>query len=98
VCVCVCVCVCRYVGAWVRDLMRLRCHNDNKSNASACACAHVHFALVFVVTSVFFWQIDVLDIVPTSLHQRCSIFLGSKLDVDEADTYHGRHIDCINGN
>jgi fructose-1,6-bisphosphatase I len=29
-------------------------------------------------------KIDVLDLVPDAIHQRCPIFLGSKLDVDDA--------------
>lgn len=29
-------------------------------------------------------SVDVLDVVPTSIHQRCPIYLGSKLDVEEA--------------
>ena len=27
---------------------------------------------------------NVLDLVPTSIHQRCPIYLGSKLDVEDA--------------
>lgn len=32
-------------------------------------------------------KIDILDIVPTSIHQRSPIYLGSKLDVEEALSY-----------
>jgi fructose-1,6-bisphosphatase I len=32
-------------------------------------------------------KIDILDIVPTSIHQRCPVYLGSKLDVEEALSY-----------
>lgn len=28
---------------------------------------------------------SVLDIVPTSIHERCPIFLGSKTDIDEVE-------------
>lgn len=30
---------------------------------------------------------EILDVVPTSIHQRCPIYLGSKLDVEEALSY-----------
>lgn len=29
-------------------------------------------------------RIDILDVVPESIHQRCPIYLGSKADVEEA--------------
>lgn len=32
-------------------------------------------------------KIDVLDVVPKAIHQRVPIYLGSKLDVDEALSY-----------
>jgi len=32
-------------------------------------------------------KIDILDVVPTGIHQRCPIYLGSKLDVEEALSY-----------
>lgn len=31
--------------------------------------------------------VDILDIVPQSIHERAPIYLGSKLDVDEALSY-----------
>lgn len=30
---------------------------------------------------------DVLDLEPHSLHERCAIFIGSKHDVDEAESF-----------
>lgn len=32
-------------------------------------------------------KIDILDIVPKSIHQRVPIYLGSRLDVEEALSY-----------
>lgn len=32
-------------------------------------------------------KVDILDVVPQAIHQRCPIYLGSKLDVDEALSY-----------
>lgn len=32
-------------------------------------------------------KIDILDVVPKAIHERCPIYLGSKLDVDEALSY-----------
>ncbi|XP_037044178.1 fructose-1,6-bisphosphatase 1 [Bradysia coprophila] len=32
-------------------------------------------------------KVDILDVVPQSIHQRCPIYLGSKLDVEEALSY-----------
>lgn len=32
-------------------------------------------------------KIDILDVVPEAIHQRVPIYLGSKLDVEEALTY-----------
>lgn len=32
-------------------------------------------------------KIDILDVVPSSIHQRCPVYLGSKLDVEEAISY-----------
>lgn len=32
-------------------------------------------------------SVDILDIIPQSIHERAPIYLGSKLDVDEALSY-----------
>lgn len=32
-------------------------------------------------------KINILDVVPEQIHQRCPIYLGSKLDVEEALSY-----------
>ena len=32
-------------------------------------------------------KVDILDIIPTTIHERAPIYLGSKLDVEEALSY-----------
>jgi fructose-1,6-bisphosphatase I len=32
--------------------------------------------------------VDILDLQPQGLHERCAIFLGSRQDVDEAESFH----------
>lgn len=88
----------RYVGSMVADVHRTikyggifiypaTTESPNGKLRLLYECNPMAFIITQAGGKASTGKIDILDVVPQSIHQRCPIFLGSKLDVEEALSY-----------
>eukprot|EP00802_Teleaulax_amphioxeia_P015241 Tamp_15328.p1 GENE.Tamp_15328~~Tamp_15328.p1 ORF type:complete len:403 (+),score=50.44 Tamp_15328:61-1209(+) len=85
----------RYIGTMVGDVHRTMCYGgifmypaDKRAQGGKLRllyeCGPMGFICEMSGGRASTGKVDVKDVVPTRLHQRCSIYLGSKMDVDDA--------------
>ncbi len=89
----------RYVGSMVADVHRTLLTGgifaypaDKKSARGKLRLLYECFPMAMVMEKAGGRAIDgkgnrILDITPSTIHERCSIILGSRLDVDDYDSY-----------
>ncbi|KAG4074159.1 hypothetical protein HA402_014364 [Bradysia odoriphaga] len=88
----------RYVGSMVADVHRTikyggifiypaTSESPNGKLRLLYECNPMAFIITQAGGKASTGKVDILDVVPQSIHQRCPIYLGSKLDVEEALSY-----------
>lgn len=86
----------RYIGTMVGDVHRTMCYGgifmypaDKRAQQGKLRllyeCGPMGFICEKAGGRASTGQMDVKDVIPVRLHQRCSIYLGSRMDVDDAD-------------
>jgi len=89
----------RYIGSMVADVHRTLLYggifgypNDKKSKSGKLRLLYEAFPMAFLTEQAggvaTTGKMRILDIVPTDIHQRCSVFLGSRDDVNDLKKFY----------